>query len=136
MHKYLDHKADIKVLLECDSLDNLFEEYIDIIQENLFKEPKFEDNKIKEASIELKAESIEKLLHKYLEEIIFLNITEEQVILETSIFFEKDENYNLKLEYKYVKSKDLKLEIKGVSFQDFYLKEEKSKFISQVIFDI
>jgi SHS2 domain-containing protein len=132
-YKYLDHTADIKFQSFGKSLNEAFSNaayaMINIISEDNIKEKT--TRKIKVRGVDEKS-----LLYSFLEEILFLLNTEDFILSKVKKIEIKKNELTAELNGDDLKDYRLGLDVKAVTYNDMFIKKEKSKFIIQVVLDI
>ena len=126
-YKILDHATDAFIEVTASSLIEAFEiagySVIDTILDNSKIENKNERN------IVVKGKDLNYLLYNWLEEIIYLIITEGFAIKKLKITLEKNEEYTISAgifgENIDIKKHGFKVEIKSPTFHEMEIKQEK-----------
>jgi len=126
-YKVLDHATDAFIEVTAFSLTEAFEvagySVIDTILDNSKIEEKNERN------IVVKGKDLNYLLYNWLEEIIYLVITEGFAIKKLKITLEKNEEYTISArifgESIDIKKHGFKVEIKSPTFHEMEIKQEK-----------
>ena len=126
-YKILDHATDAFIEVTASSLIEAFEiagySVIDTILDNSKIEKK------KERNIVVNGKDLNYLLYNWLEEIIYLIITEGFAIKKLKITLEKNEEYTISAgifgENIDIKKHGFKVEIKSPTFHEMEIKQEK-----------
>jgi len=126
-YKILDHATDAFIEVTASSLIEAFEiagySVIETILDNSKIEEKEEHNTI------VKGKDLNYLLYNWLEEIIYLIITEGFAIKKLKITLEKNEEYTISArmfgENIDIKKHGFKVEIKSPTFHEMEIKQEK-----------
>ena len=126
-YKVLDHATDAFIEVTASSLIEAFEiagySVIDTILDNSKIEEKKEYNTI------VKGKDLNYLLYNWLEEIIYIIITEGFAIKKLKITLEKNEEYTISAqifgESIDIKKHGFKVEIKSPTFHEMEIKQEK-----------
>ena len=126
-YKVLDHATDAFIEVTASSLIEAFEiagySVIDTILDNSKIEKK------KERNIVVNGKDLNYLLYNWLEEIIYLIITEGFAIKKLKITLEKNEEYTISAgifgENIDIKKHGFKVEIKSPTFHEMEIKQEK-----------
>ncbi len=126
-YKVLDHATDAFIEVTASSLAEAFEvagySVIDTILDNSKIEEKNERN------IVVKGKDLNYLLYNWLEEIIYLVITEGFAIKKLKIMLEENEEYTISAgifgENIDIKKHGFKVEIKSPTFHEMEIKQEK-----------
>ena len=138
MFEYLKHTADIKIRIKAKTDFELFSEICNAVNNTIFEKQfsKFSKQKI----LFLEAESMPRLIHTFIDEIVYLaNYKHFTSKLINCSLNSKDQKYFLQcaLVLNKVKAEDYKIEIKATSFNILYkenaIKKEK---ICEFIFDV
>lgn len=132
-YKYLEHTADIKFQAFGKNLEEAFVNSAYAMMKVLF-EGRVKGNKIKR--IKIKGIDEKSLLYNFLEEILFLLNTEYFLLSEVSRAEIKNNELTAELIGDDSRSYNLGLDIKAVTYNDMFIKREKSKFTIQVVIDI
>ncbi len=137
MYKFLDHKSDQLVEVEAEGVPELFEEsakaFFDTIVDISKVEPKLE------FEIELYETSIERLLYKFLNELLYLFDTKGAVFSKFEAQFDEE---NLKLDIKMwgehfdPKKHTPKYEIKAITLHNFKVWKENGNWMARFLFDL
>ncbi len=140
MKKYkfweIEHTADFGIKVWAENEKILFKKCAEIF-ENLLVEKK--NLKAKEFKrIEVEGENKEELLLNLLRELLFIFETERFVFKEIKIKFENENKLILtgKGENFDPKKHKRKLNIKAITYHDFYIKEKDKGIETQIIFDV
>jgi len=134
-YKFLKHTADIKFQAFGKNLEELFENSVLAVSEILSKGKKVKSSKIKKVTIE--GGNNENFLYNLLEEIIYLFDAEEFIVAKAKIKFNEIAR-SMKVEFYGDDSKKYKglEDIKAVTYNEMFVKQEKSKWAAQVILDV
>jgi len=133
--KFLEHTADIKFQAFGSSLEEAFSNSALAMKEAMCKE------KIKakiRKKIKVKGKDNGSLLYNFLEELLFLLDSENFVLSGVEkIKISKDKN-NLAAEIigDNAKNYEFDLDVKAVTYNSMFVKQEKGKFIIQVVLDV
>jgi len=126
-YKVLDHATDAFIEVTASSLTEAFEvagySVIDTVMDNSKIEEK------KECNITVKGKDLDYLLYNWLEEIIYLLITEGFAIKKLKIGLEKNQDYTISAkifgENIDIKKHGFKVEIKSPTFHEMEIKQGK-----------
>ena len=133
---FLEHTADAKFQAFGKSIEECFENSalaVNSVECDLKKVATKQ-----KLSIEAKAESLEELLHKFLEELLFQMETREMLFSGFKIKINLEKNslsadcFGEKINKK---KHELKTQVKAITWNSFFLKKEKSGWIAQVVCD-
>jgi len=131
--KFLEHTADIKFQAFGKSLEEVFANSALAMFNSMF------DGKVKKTekfNVETEGKDNESLLYNFLEELI--------ILFDGKQFFlsgvEKIEIKNGKLKAEVVGDKTenykISLDVKAITYSEMFVKQEKGKWISQVVLDV
>ncbi len=133
--KFLQHTADIKFQAFGKTLEEVFENSALALFNTLY------DRKIKNKKkfkIYAKGRDLESLLYNFLEEVWVL--VDCRNFLPAKIKILKFNNKNFKIEAEIVgdNAKDYEISghVKAITYNEMFIKQEKDKFVSQVVLDI
>lgn len=132
-YKFLEHTADIKIQAFGKSVEEVFENcalamFNSMSDENVKKKVK--------KKIQVEGKDYESLLYNFLEELLFLldsegfflsgveNLRIKNNKLTAQVVGDSAENYNLETD------------IKAITYSEMFVREEKNKWIAQVVLDI
>ena len=132
-HKYLEHTADIKFQAFGKSLEEVFANSALAMFNSMF------DGKVKKTQkfkVKVSGSDYESLLYNFLEELIIL-FDEKQFFLSG---IEKIEIKNGKLRAEVIgdnaENYEISIDVKAVTYNEMFVKQEKGKWISQVVLDV
>ncbi|MBU3906661.1 MAG: archease [Nanoarchaeota archaeon] len=131
--KFLEHTADVKFQAYGKSLEEAFVNSSLALKEVMFGKIKIK-SKIKK-KIKINAKDNEGLLYRFLEQFLYLLDAENFVFNKVKIKIKDD-----KLEADVVgdKAKNYKFtnNVKAVTYNQMFVKQERNKFITQVVVDV
>lgn len=138
-YRFLDHTADIAIMVEGSSLEDLFMAAADAWKVSVSGEVKKVDTDILNA--ELEGNTSEELLINFLNEINFLLFTKNWLCNKVTKIDLIEEPGNCRLTaqlsgFKINNSDELKQEIKSVTYHQVDIKQEDGIFSTIVVFDI
>ncbi len=131
--KFLEHTADIKFQAFGSSIEKVFKNSALAMFSAMSKE---EVKKTKNFRFEVEGKDYESLLYNFLEELLYLFDSEHFFLsgfkslkikgmkLEAEIFGDDAKNY------------DIGIDVKAVTYNEMFVKEENRKWISQVVLDV
>ena len=126
-YKVLDHATDAFIEVTASSLTEAFEIAGYSVIETILDNSKIEEKK--ERNIVVQGKDLNYLLYNWLEEIIYLVITEGFAIKKLKITLEKNEEYTISSrifgENIDIKKHGFKVEIKSPTFHEMEIKQEK-----------
>lgn len=133
--KFLEHTADVKFQAFGSNLEEAFENSV-LATINVMSDDKIQEKKKKEFRI--KAKNRESLLYNLIEEILFLLDSEN--FIPRSIKVKIKEGKILEL-YARVKGDNaenyqFKLDVKAVTYNSMFIREDKDKWVCQVVLDV
>lgn len=133
-YKFLEHTADIKFQAYGKKLNEAFVNSSMALKEAMFSKIKIK-NKIKK-KIEVKAKDNPGLLYRFLEQ--FLYLLDAENFLFSKINKIKIRNNRLKAEVWGDKASNYKFtnDVKAITYNQMFVKEEKGKFVTQVVLDV
>jgi SHS2 domain-containing protein len=135
-YRFLEHTADVKFQAEGKTVEEVFTESAMALKETICGKITVLELEIKE--INIKGDNFEGLLYNFLEEFLFLldsegflvsrikeiNIDKEKFSLSATISGDNAENYKFTND------------VKAITYNEMYVKSEKSKWFSQVVLDV
>ena len=126
-YKVLDHATDAFIEVTASSLTEAFKVAGDSVVDIILDNSKIEEKK--ERNIVVKGKDLNYLLYNWLEDLIYLIITEGFAIKKLNITFEKNEEYAISAqifgEDIDIKKHGFKVEIKSPTFHEMDIKQEK-----------
>jgi len=126
-YKVLDHATDAFIEVTASSLTEAFKVAGDSVVDIILDNSKIEEKK--ERNIVVKGKDLNYLLYNWLEDLIYLIITEGFAIKKLNITVEKNEEYAISAqifgEDIDIKKHGFKVEIKSPTFHEMEIKQEK-----------
>ena len=126
-YKVLDHATDAFIEVTASSLTEAFKVAGDSVVDTILDNSKIEEKK--ERNIVVKGKDLNYLLYNWLEDLIYLIITEGFAIKKLDIILEKNEEYTISAqifgEDIDIKKHGFKVEIKSPTFHEMDIKQEK-----------
>jgi len=126
-YKVLDHATDAFIEVTASSLTEAFKVAGDSVVDIILDNSKIEEKK--ERNIVVKGKDLNYLLYNWLEDLIYLIITEGFAIKKLNITVEKNEEYTISAqifgEDIDIKKHGFKVEIKSPTFHEMEIKQEK-----------
>ena len=126
-YKVLDHATDAFIEVTASSLTEAFKVAGDSVVDIILDNSKIEEKK--ERNIVVKGKDLNYLLYNWLEDLIYLIITEGFAIKKLDITVEKNEEYAISAqifgEDIDIKKHGFKVEIKSPTFHEMDIKQEK-----------
>ena len=126
-YKVLDHATDAFIEGTASSLTEAFKVAGDSVVDTILDNSKIEEKK--ERNIVVKGKDLNYLLYNWLEDLIYLIITEGFAIKKLDIILEKNEEYTISAqifgEDIDIKKHGFKVEIKSPTFHEMEIKQEK-----------
>lgn len=133
--KFLEHTADIKFRAFGKTIEEVFENSALAMFNAMY------DGKIKEKrkfKIDVEGKDFESLLYNFLEELLFLFDSE---------YFFVGEIKNLKIDKEHLKlsaevigdnaeNYEIHIDIKAITYNEMFVKQEKNKWVIQVVLDV
>lgn len=132
--KFLEHTADIKFQAFGNSIEEAFENSALAMFNSMY------DRKVKEKKsfkINVKGKDFESLLYNFLEELLFLLESE-------NFFMSRLKNIKITKDFKLeaetigddAENYEINIDIKAITYNDMFVKQEKNKWITQVVMDV
>jgi len=135
-YKFLEHTADVKFRAEGKTLEEMFSSAADAINETIRGD--IEILKQEERNFEVEGKDMESLLHNFLEEFLFLldahdfltseikelELNKEELKIKAVLVGDSAENYKFTND------------VKAVTFNEMFIKQEENKFVCQVVLDV
>jgi SHS2 domain-containing protein len=136
--EFLEHTADLKFIAYGSTLDECFRNSARAMFSSIVDPESVGGNHLEE--IELKAETLEILLHDFLSELLFLFETRELLFREFRVSVDRNGGYRLKAELKGdrydPKKHDIEMEIKAVTYHELFVEKRDDEWTAQVLCDI
>jgi SHS2 domain-containing protein len=132
--KFLEHTADIKFQAFGENLEKAFENAALALTKSMY------GGKVKakkKATFNVKGQDLESLLYSFLEEFLFLFEAKGLIASKIKVKISKDKK-SLSAEILGDNSKNYKIEthIKAITYNEMFVKQEKGKWVCQVVLDI
>ena len=132
--KFLEHTADIKFQAFGNSIEEVFENSALAMFNSMYNR---EIKESKSFKFNVKGKDFESLLYNFLEELLFLLDSE-------NFFMSKVKNIKITKDFKLeaevvgdnAENYEINIDIKAITYNDMFVKEEKSKWIAQVVLDV
>jgi len=135
-YKFLEHTADVKFLASGKTIEEAFVSCFEAMKETICEKKVIEMKKQKK--IKIKADDLESLLYKFLEEFLFLldskgflssriedmKINAKKFELSAVVFGDDAKNYSF--------SND----VKAVTYNGMFVKKERGNWVCQVVLDV
>ena len=135
-YKVLDHATDAFIEVTASSLTEAFKVAGDSVVDIILDNSKIEEKK--ERNIVVKGKDLNYLLYNWLEDLIYLIITEGFAIKKLNITVEKNEEYAISAqifgEDIDIKKHGFKVEIKSPTFHEMDIKQEKLVTMSCLLY--
>ena len=133
---FKDHTADIKYVVESDSIEDAFKESV-----NAFVDIILDDNRLKETTHEknilVSGRDLKRLLYEFLEEILFYFDTE--LVLPKKVLkleIRKNGKYNLKSNIIFSKVDKVNIGIKAITYHEMKIEKKGRKWFIESVLDI
>jgi len=132
-YQILGTTADVKLKIEAESLEELFESAALGMMKIL--KPEIKGDEVTRKKIEIKSPNINSLLIDFLNEILYRIEVNKEIYKDFKV--EIKDNKELTCQAKALPFQKLGLEIKAATYSDFKIeKDKKGKYKSEVVFDI
>jgi SHS2 domain-containing protein len=133
-YKFLKHTADIKFQSYGKTLEEAFENAASAMFNSMYKE-KVKAKKKKKISVE--GTDLENLLYNFLEELLFLLDTESLFLSKVKVKIDK-EKFRLtgSVEGDEASNYSIGLDVKAITYNQMFVKKQKSGWVCQVILDV
>jgi SHS2 domain-containing protein len=143
-YKFLEHTADVKILVEEENLEKAFSSSAYALREVMLDFEKIKIKSVKSKLISVDGKDLNDLLYNFLEEFIYLFDAEGFILSEIEdIEIIAEDNYSLTAKIMGDKASAYKFinKVKAITFYDMFIKEEKnlkgkSKFKLQFVLDV
>ena len=137
-YKFLEHTADLKIIVEENSLERAFKTSVMALKEVIAENIRVRTTLKKTISVE--GEDLSDLLYKFIEEFLFLLDSEDFLVskIEKLEIRENEKGYALTTNVSGDKSSryNFSNSVKAITFNDMFVKEEKGKFRIQFVLDV
>ena len=135
-YTFLEHTADVKFLAEANSLEEVFIESANALKESICGKIIVLEQIKKE--IEIKGSNIESLLYNFLEEFIVLLETEDFLISKIESLSIDRKHFIIKTTISGDKTDNYKFtnDVKAITYNDMFVKEENGIWKAQVVLDV
>lgn len=131
--KFLEHSADIKFQSYGKSIEEAFSNAAYALKKSIYS--KMTKKRI-EKQINVEAKDIEGLLYRFLEELIYLFDSEKFILSKIENIKINKNKLSAKVIGDTAEKYKIEMQIKAVTYNEMLIKEEKNKFILQVVLDI
>lgn len=131
--KFLEHTADIKFQAFGKTIEEVFENSA----KAMFKS--MTDDKIKKKikkKINLSGKNKESLLYNFLEELLFLFDSEGFFVSEIEKLEIKDGRLKAVISGDRAENYEINIDVKAVTYNEMFVRQEKGKWVSQVVLDV
>ena len=134
-YKFLEHTADVKFQAFGKSLEEVFENSVLAVSEVLSHGKKIKPVKVKKVKIE--GGDNENFLYNLIEEVIYLLDAEGFIVSKAKINFDETTR-SMEAEFHGDDSRNYKEldQIKSVTYNEMFVKNEKGKWSVQVVLDV
>ncbi len=133
-YKFLEHTADVKFQAYGKNIKEAFSNSALALKEVMFGKIKVKEEVKKKFKVE--ADDLEGLLYKFLEQFLYLLDAENFILSRISKIKIKDN----KLEAEILGDKTSKYkftnDVKAITYNQMFVKQDKNKFICQVVLDV
>ena len=132
--KFLEHTADIKFQAFGKSLEEVFENSA-LAVANSMCDKKIKS--VKKIKFKVSGKDLEALMYNFLEELLFfldtkefflskikVKISKDKKILEAEVLGDKAGNY------------EIHIDVKAVTYNEMFVKQDKNKWVAQVVLDV
>ncbi len=133
-YKFLEHTADIKFHAEGKTLEEAFINSAMALKESIVGKIKIKEIKKKEILAE--GEDKESLLYNFLEEFLFLLDSEGFVLSLIKEIEIKDNKLRAVVLGDSAENYKFSNDVKAITYNDMFVREEKGKFIIEGVFDV
>lgn len=132
--KFLEHTADVKFQAFGESVEKVFENSALALKETICKKKKIKE--VEEMKVVAKGKDYESLMYNFLEEILYLLDAENFIIGKIKEI--KINGFKLKAAIIGDKAKKYRIsnKVKAITYNEMFIKKEKSRWISQVVVDV
>jgi len=136
--RFLEHTADIKFQAFGKDLEEAFENSAIAITKVITKEmeKKVAGKKRKKIKITGNGKDIESLLYNFLEEFLYLLDAEDFLLSEVKSIKIKDNNLEAELLGDNSKDYNFTNDVKAVTYNEMFVKQEKGRWVVQVVLDV
>lgn len=128
-YKFLEHTADIKVLVNDQSLENAFSSSALALKEVILDFEKIKIKADKSKILSISGKDLESLLYNFLEEFIYLLDAEDFILSEVEDIeiTKEDEGFNLSAKILGDRATNYKFsnKVKAITYNDMFVKQEK-----------
>lgn len=132
-YKFLEHTADIKFQAFGKDVEEVFENSVLAMFNSMSKEKIGKEIKKK---IKVSGKDYESLLYNFLEELLFLFDSEGFFLGEVEKSGIKDFKLIAEVAGDKAENYELETDVKAVTYNDMFVREEKGKWIGQVVLDV
>ena len=133
--KFLEHTADIKFQAFGKSIEEVFENSSLAMFKSMYSEKVKEKKSFK---INVKGKDFESLLYNFLEEFLFLLDHKNFFLSKVKSIKIDKKNFKLSAEVIGDDAKNYKigLDVKAITYHNMFVKQQKEKWITQVVLDV
>jgi SHS2 domain-containing protein len=132
--EFLDHTADIKFRAYGKTLERAFSNSALAFRKTMVGKVRSK----RKMNISIEGKDLESLMYNFLEELLFLIDTSGFIISKVGKIKIDAEKFKLDCEIlgDRVSRYDFKTEIKAITYQEMFVREENGRWISQVVLDV
>jgi SHS2 domain-containing protein len=133
-YKFIDHTADIKFQAQGKSLEEAFRNAALAMQEVMTRSTKIKP--IIKKKISVSGKDKESLLYNFLEEFLFLLDSEGFILSKVDKIKIQDDTLEAEVSGDQVSKYKISNDVKAVTYNSMFVREDKGKFIAQVVLDV
>ena len=133
-YKFLEHTADVKFQAFGENIDEVFKNSALALKETICGKKKIKE--IKKKIIKISGKDIESLLYNFLEEILYFLDADKFIISKVKNIKIKGFELDAVLIGDYAKNYKFTNNVKAVTYNEMFIKKQKSKWVSQVVLDV
>ncbi|MCR4284764.1 MAG: archease [archaeon] len=135
-YKFLEHTADVKFRAEGKTWEEMFSSAADALNETIRGEIAILEKE--ERMFEIEGKDLETVLHNFLEEFLFLLDAQDLLVSKiTKIEFnEKELRLNVTVLVDLADNYKFTNDVKAITFNEMFVRNENDKFECQVVLDV
>ncbi len=133
-YRFLEHMADVKFRAEGPTIEKAFISAADALNETIRGDIKILEQQ--EKSFEIEGKDAESLLYNFLEEFLFLLDAEDFLTARIKSISIKQNKLSCIIVGDNAEHYKFTNDVKAVTYNDMFVREENGKFICQVVLDV
>ncbi len=133
-YEFLEHTADVKFRAEGSDLATMFLSAAEALNNTIRGDIKILQQE--EKTIEVSGKDLENLLYRFLEEFLFLLDSDDFLVSRVQEISIKGNKLKCKVSGDRAKNYKFTNDVKAITYSGMFVKEEKGKFVCEVVLDV